>query len=127
MKKRQQKKLEKIKKLVEKAEDARKKIYEKIMKIPQNPDINEISKNPACWEINSKNLTADMMISPSYYNFKIQCANIVRYLDKKPISKFAEAIEEITTPDSNGNCILKGQEYAYRIHPKVAQYLKEIL
>lgn len=127
MKNRLQKKLDQIEKLVANAEDLRKQIYKKIMAIPQNPDIKALSTDPSCWTISSKNLSADMVTSPSYYNFKIQCAHIVRYLDKKPIAQFVKAIEEITTPNSQGTYILKGQGYAYRIHPKVAQYLKKIL
>jgi hypothetical protein len=108
-------------------EDQKKQIFEKIMAIPQNPDLKNISKDPSCWTMSSRNLSADMVISPSYHNFKIQCANIVSYLNKKPLDKLTEALEDIVTPNSNGIYILKGQGYAYQIHPEVIRYLKEII
>jgi ERCC4-related helicase len=134
MKKKQkktEKKIESITKLILKAQARRKQIYEQIMAIPQNKDIAMMSQSVHAFALDSKNLSADMMISPkralSYFNFKIQCANIVSYLEKQPVEKFEQKLKEMTTANSQGGFILKGQGYAYRLHPEVVKYLKKIL
>lgn len=122
---------ESIKELTEKCKDILLQITEHINNLPDNENIKRISENPNCFIISSKCVIGNS-ISADYYDFKYQYKKIIEQLHKGRvediISKLEKYIKEGKIIVSNGkdkrgfNCV-----ETIKLHPKVIEYLKQII
>ncbi|MBN2569832.1 MAG: hypothetical protein JXB42_10430 [Deltaproteobacteria bacterium] len=95
-------------------------LKKRILSMPDNPKISRIGGGTTCFVLNSVNLGESW--SPFYHDFRKQYQEIAEIVDRLPIEKLAEQLEEIAKRES-----IKTSGGTLKLHPEVAGRLKGLL
>lgn len=106
--------------LKERIQMARREINEKILSLPQNPDIEALSPGSRAFTVKASDLSGNPW-SPGYHDFTSQYQMIVKTLDETPIEQVEKKLREM---------IKKGHIPLYKIkyplHPGVVKNLQSL-
>jgi hypothetical protein len=112
------KKLGSILPLVMQAIDIRKAIADKILALPDNPDIQRHGER--CFTMSASNLKKSW--SYEYHDFKLQYQMIATVMAEIPIENTIEWFREIIKTNT-----LKYKQTTVKLNPEVIKYIKGIL
>ena len=82
----------------------------------QNPALKPLGHN--CFTIRFSDLSADLVLSPQYYDFMWQYDALIEKLHKQSLETFKNTIQKV---------IETGKLDGQRFHPDVIEVLKEII
>ncbi len=111
-----------ISRLAREATNAKRQIIRQILDLPDNPDIRRLSNDPASFEIMSSDMFKTGNWSPRYHDFISQYRLIAAVIDRTPIEKLLDKLNEIIT---KGVAATDGG--TMRLHPGVIENLKSIM
>jgi hypothetical protein len=100
-------------------EKIKKQLTEKINSLPDNPRIHRTGQNG--YSMSSKDLSADLNMSPLFYDFKRQYGIIATLIEMRPLEDIPNTLKAIIT---TGRVTYK--EQVWRFHPDVITHLKQL-
>lgn len=109
-----------LKLMADKINLIKEQIKEKISSLPENSKLTKVGNKG--FSINFTDLSSDLNLSPSYYNFKYQYEKINEFIES--ISPFA--IESRLNRAINERSVMV-KNCKIRLHPEVIEYVKELL
>ena len=115
-------------------EDIKMDLQEKILNLPDNPDIQRLKGQTGAFVIMSSVMSADkgMNMSPRYYDFKYQYEFLCEIIDHTDPFNLEQKLNEIVSSGVTKH-YYDGKEWfgtstsAFRFHPSVISCLKEVL
>ncbi len=106
--------------------NAKKRLSEAILAFPDNDKIQRIDGNPNCFMVRSSELGDNW--TPEFHDFKKQYKMLVEIIEKAEPSKILDKLRKIV---EKGTFIVRssplGASRTYRFHPKVVDYLSEVI
>jgi hypothetical protein len=106
--------------LITEAISIRKRITDMILELPDNPDINPISKSPMAFTIQSSKLDRGIL-SPEHYTFKYQYNYFAAALLRVPIE---DTLDWIETTLNRGSIKVSGQ--TMKLNPMVIENIRRV-
>ncbi len=111
--------------IIKQIQDLKKKLYDSINELPDNPKINRLSGN--CFTIMSSDLSVDRVLSPEYYDFKHQYREIIKCIDNSRIETLDKVLNEIVKTGIIKQSKIDGGYNLFKLNPTVIEYLKQLL
>ncbi len=111
--------------IIKQIQHLKKKLYDSINELPDNPKINRLNGN--CFTIMSSDLSVDKVLSPEYYDFKLQYREIIKCIDKSRIETLDKVLNEIVKTGIIKQSKIDGGYNLFKLNPTVIKYLKQLL